>query len=182
MWAPSSCERADPLMLPMTWNAACLLIFHTMNKDHVDSESRIYAWDSVDFIMECLHKFAEHWNLARILLRKFDCRLVQTIETDAEVQDSLEDLRAKSWRKLGTATIFGMLWTLSTPQTQSKLPLTITSGPPTITATLLPPDEPDIQDLEAWSALTFGLPYTDSSNPIDWLSIAPESENPTWHS
>lgn len=69
-WPTEYCEKLDPLMLPMTWNAVCLLILHTMNKDYTDLKDSLTVWDSVDFLMDFFHKSSRYWTIASILMSK----------------------------------------------------------------------------------------------------------------
>ncbi|KAJ5654857.1 hypothetical protein N7490_001860 [Penicillium lividum] len=102
-----------------------------------------------------------------------------TIEADVKVEESLEALRAKSWRKLDTATIFRLLLTLSAPQMHSNFQTKVASEATSAEATSSS-CEYNVEDLMAWPEPAFWMPTTDLSTTLDWSSLVAESEPLIW--
>ncbi|KAJ4049029.1 hypothetical protein NW756_006243 [Fusarium oxysporum] len=87
-WAPEYFDKADPIMLPITWTAGSLLALELMNEALVDATEKLALLDALDAAMASLQKPSRYWGIASILLR------------------SLEDLRGKAWMKLNLQAIF----------------------------------------------------------------------------
>lgn len=104
---------------------------------------------------------------------------MHTIEANVEVEDSLEDLRAKSWRKIDTTTIFRLLLTLSAPQMHSKSQTKVASEA-TNAAAASSSGEYNVEDLMAWPTPAFWMPTIDPSTTFDWSSFVADTEPSTW--
>lgn len=102
-----------------------------------------------------------------------------TIEADVEVEDSLEDLRARSWRKIDTSTIFRLLLMLSAPQMHSKSQTKVASEATNVAAASSS-GEYNVEDLMAWPTPAFWMPTTDPSTASDWSSFVAETKPSTW--
>ncbi|KAF6831788.1 hypothetical protein CPLU01_06578 [Colletotrichum plurivorum] len=155
VWTAEGLDRADPMMLPITRMAACLLIFELMNSSPVLAAEKLVVLDSVDLLMSSLDHSSRLWGISSALLR------------------SVEELRGQSWKKLSLKAIFQLLLTISTPQKQ-YLGVQRTE-PPVLTSNSLGvptevyPDEDTAMNLVDWSFEPMWLPPAEPPFMDGWL-------------
>lgn len=70
LWSPDG--KADPMMLPITWMATCILIFELMNPSPVLGGEKHTVLDSVDLLMCKLDQSSQSWGIVSALMRKFN--------------------------------------------------------------------------------------------------------------
>ncbi|KAH7142101.1 fungal-specific transcription factor domain-containing protein [Dactylonectria macrodidyma] len=99
-WAPEYFDKADPIMLPITWTAGSLLALQLMNEALVDATEKIALLDALDVLMTSLRRTSRYWGIAGILLR------------------SLEALRGRAWIKLDLQAIIQLILCVWSPLMQ----------------------------------------------------------------